>query len=377
MSLLNVYGKLPLTPVSAKGSWVTDKDGTQYLDFYGGHGVISIGHQHPTWVKALTQQIEKISFYSNAVELPQQEEAAKALKKASNLLDYEVFFCNSGAEANENALKLAAWQNDKKKLVAVEKAFHGRTLSALQITDNPSILSPLGSFENTTFVPLNDEDALKKAITKEVAAFVIEGIQGVAGVNEPTAHYLELAQKLCKENNVCLILDEVQSGAGRTGKFFAFQHFNIKPDIITSAKGLGNGFPVAAVLVAPHLHYKLGMLGTTFGGNYMACQSVTSVCETILNENLLEHTLKQGEKIKTELLKLNGISSVRGKGLMLGMVISSGQAKPLQVELLKQGVITGTSSAADTLRILPPLNINDSEVDFFLNAISKALKNLS
>lgn len=376
MNLLNVYGKLPLTPVSAKGSWVTDKDGTQYLDFYGGHGVISIGHQHPTWVKAITQQIEKISFYSNAVELPQQEEAAKALKKASNLPDYEVFFCNSGAEANENALKLAAWQNNKKKLVAVEKAFHGRTLGALQITDNPNILSPLGSFENTTFVPLNDEDALKKAITKEVAAFVIEGIQGVAGVNEPSASYLELAQKLCKENNVCLILDEVQSGAGRTGKFFAFQHFNIKPDIITSAKGLGNGFPVAAVLVAPHLQYKLGMLGTTFGGNYMACQSVTSVCETILNENLLEHTLKQGEKIKTELLKTDGISSVRGKGLMLGMVISSGQAKPLQLELLKQGVITGTSSAADTLRILPPLNINDSEVNFFLNAITKALKNL-
>lgn len=376
MNLLNVYGKLPLTPVSAKGSWVTDKDGTQYLDFYGGHGVISIGHQHPTWVKAITQQIEKISFYSNAVELPQQEEAAKALKKASALPGYEVFFCNSGAEANENALKLAAWQNDKKKLVAVEKAFHGRTLGALQITDNPNILSPLGTFENTTFVPLNDEDALKKNITKEVAAFVIEGIQGVAGVNVPSASYLELAQKLCKENNVCLILDEVQSGAGRTGKFFAFQHYNIKPDIITSAKGLGNGFPVAAVLVAPHLQYKLGMLGTTFGGNYMACQSVTSVCETILNENLLEHTLKQGEKIKTELLKIDGISSVRGKGLMLGMVISSGQAKPLQLELLKQGVITGTSSAADTLRILPPLNINDSEVNFFLNAITKALKNL-
>ena len=374
MNLLDVYNKIPLEPKTSKGSWVTDITGIEYLDFYGGHGVISIGHQHPNWKKALSEQMDKISFYSNAVNIPIQEEAAKALKEVSGLEDYEVFFCNSGAEANENALKLAAWQQNRKKIVALKNAFHGRSLAALQATDNANILSPLGSFENTEFVDINDLEGIKKALNNDVAAFIVEGIQGVAGVIEPQEDFLLLAQELCAKHDICLIMDEVQSGAGRSGKFFAFQHYPIQPNIITVAKGLGNGFPVAAVLCKKGLTYKKGMLGTTFGGNHLACAAVKAVCETIAEANFLKNAQIQGEKLKKSLTSLSAIAELRGKGLMLGIALKSGDASSAIAELQKRRIITGSAACKDTLRILPPLSISDEELEFFIQAITQALK---
>ena len=289
MSLFNVYPIYNINPVKALGAKVWDDKNQEYLDFYGGHGVISVGHSHPKYVEAIKNQIEKIGFYSNSIQNPLQEAFAKKLTAFSGYPDYSVFLCNSGTEANENALKLASFHNKKSKVIAFEKSFHGRTSASVSVTDNPSIVAPINANHEVIFLPLNEIDLVKKAISEnEITAVIIEGIQGVGGLDEGTTSFFQDLEKVCNANNVVLILDEIQSGYGRSGKFFAHQYHNIKPDIITMAKGMGNGFPIGGLLISDKFKASYGLLGTTFGGNHLACASALSVLEIIENENLIE-----------------------------------------------------------------------------------------
>ncbi|MBO5803653.1 MAG: aspartate aminotransferase family protein [Bacteroidales bacterium] len=371
MELFDVYKLWPIEPVKAKGLKIWDKDGVEYTDLYGGHAVISIGHCHETYVNMLQEQLNKLGFYSNAVQNSLQRELASTFGRVSGYEDFALFLCNSGAEANENALKLASFHTGKRKFIAMEKAFHGRTFGAVAATDNPKIRAPFNLTDHITFVPLNDIAAVDKCLsTGEYAGVIIEGIQGVAGIYEPEAQFLQEVSSLCKKHTALLILDEVQSGYGRTGKFFAHQHSGVVPDIITTAKGMGNGFPIGGVLVAPHIKPSYGMLGTTFGGNHLACTAALAVLKVIEEEKLVENSQAIGEYLIAELSKMPIFKEVRGKGLMIGMELNPGYETLRDKLLFEEHMFTG-GAGANVIRLLPPLTIDKQTADKFIDAIKK------
>lgn len=373
MNLFNVYSLFDITPVKAKGSYLWDDKGDQYLDLYGGHAVISIGHTHPVYVKAITDQLQKIGFYSNSVQNPLQKKLAEKLGKLSGYVDYHLFLCNSGAEANENALKLASFVNKRKKVIAFNKSFHGRTSGAVAVTDNPKIVSPFNAVHEVVFVPLNDAEAFEKTITEAIAAVIIEGIQGVGGINLVDDKFLQLLRKKCDETGALLILDEVQSGYGRSGKFFAHQYAGIKPDLITMAKGMGNGFPVGGVLISPKIQPWIGELGTTFGGNYLACAAALAVLEVIENEKLMGNTVNVGNHLLRELRGFSTLQNVRGKGLMIGFDLPD-ELKDLRKRLLLEHKIFTGASGSNTIRLLPSLALTKRQSDEFLEAMEEVLE---
>lgn len=373
MNLFDVYPLYDIEPIKAKGTKLWDKSGQEYLDLYGGHAVISIGHAHPKYVQSLNEQLGQIGFYSNAVINSLQQELADKLGELSGYDDYALFLCSTGAEANENALKLASFETKRSKVIAMKKAFHGRTSGAVAATDNPKVVAPFNSGHEVTFVEMNDEVALNEAFDEEVAAVIIEGVQGVAGVYLPTTEYLQKAQALCQKYGAKLILDEVQSGVGRTGKFFAHHYAQIKPDIITVAKGLGNGFPVAAVLISPNIQPWHGMLGTTFGGNHLACRAALSVLEVIEEEMLMGNATLLGAWFKEELMKIPQVKSVRGIGLMLAVILDDTAADLRKQLLFEHHIFTGSAADKNAIRILPPLNISKEELNQFLKALKSVL----
>lgn len=371
MKTFDVYPRFQIDLVKGEGVHVFDAENRKYLDLYGGHAVISIGHSHPYYVERMTQQIQKIGFYSNSVLMPLQEEYAEKLARQSGYPEYELFLCSSGAEANENALKLASFHNGKTKIIAFKGAFHGRTAAALNITDNPKISAPINqhNFE-VEFLELNQEEPLKKVLAGgDICAVIVEGIQGVGGLDAPTAEFLELISSECKKYEAVLILDEIQSGFGRTGKFFAHQIANIQPDIIPMAKGMGNGFPIGGVLINPKIKANFGMLGTTFGGNHLACVAGLSVLEVLEQENLMENARKVGEYLTSELKQNPQVKKIKGRGLMLGVEFDF-PISALRLELLnKHGIFTGSSANPNLLRILPPLNITEKDLEQFVRVL--------
>ncbi|MBR3677933.1 MAG: aspartate aminotransferase family protein [Alistipes sp.] len=374
MKLFDVYSLYDIEPVSGKGNYVYTADGTKYLDLYGGHAVISVGHAHPHYVEAVSQQVARLGFYSNSVENSLQIEFAEKLGRASGYEDYSLFLCNSGAEANENAIKLASFHSGKAKVLAFGKAFHGRTSGAVAATDNPKIVSPFNRTANVEFAPLNDIEAVEaKLQTGEFCAVIIEGIQGVAGIYCPSDDFLKQLREVTTKYGVSLILDEIQSGYGRTGDFFAHQHAGIRPDIITSAKGIANGFPMGAVLIAPHFEATKGMLGTTFGGNHLACAAAIAVLDIFEQENLVNNAREVGEYLLTELRKIPQLKEVRGRGLMIGMEIE-GSASEMRLRLLKKHHIFTGGAGATTVRLLPALTVTRKEADKFLVALKELLK---
>lgn len=376
MKLFDVYPLFSIEPVKAEGSWLWDKAGKKYLDLYGGHAVISIGHNHPHFVERLKNQLDKISFYSNSVKNSLQEELAEKLGKLSGYPDYELFLCNSGAEANENALKLASFVTGRKKVIAFSKAFHGRTSGAVAATDNPKIVAPFNANHEIEFLPFNDLKSAEEKIDSSVAAVIIEGIQGVGGIQVPTNSFLELLSKKCKQVGALLILDEIQSGYGRTGKFFAHQYSSIKADLITTAKGMGNGFPIGGVLINPNIKPWSGMLGTTFGGNYLACAAALSVLEVIESENLMANAASIGNYWMDQLKSLEPIKEVRGRGLMIGFDLPESLASLRKDLLFKHHIFTGEAKP-NTVRLLPSLALKKSEADILLEAVLIELKEVA
>ncbi|WP_282051352.1 aspartate aminotransferase family protein [Maribacter aquivivus] len=373
MKLFDVYPLYNVTPVSAKGIVVTDDKGQDYLDFYGGHAVISIGHTHPHYVQRLKDQLDKIGFYSNAVQNPLQEELAEKLGVISKCEDYNLFMCNSGAEANENALKMASFATGKSKIIAFNNGFHGRTSAAVAVTDNPSINAEINQQHEVVFLDLNDIKGFEREISKNVCAVIIESIQGVGGLDEPNTEFLQKVAALCKENDALLIADEVQSGFGRSGKFFGFQHHNIQPDIISIAKGMGNGFPVGGVLIHESIKAKYGMLGTTFGGNHLACVATLAVLEVIENENLIANAEELGIYFNEKAKKIPQVKRVKGKGLMLGLEFDF-QVADLRKKLIHEHhLFTGGAKDKTVLRVLPALNITKQDLDVFFTALKTAL----
>lgn len=374
MNLFDVYPLFNIEPIKAKGAYVYDKNDVEYLDFYGGHAVISIGHTHPHYTKAINDQLSKIAFYSNSIINNLQVEFAKKLGEASGYEDYSLFLCNSGAEAVENALKMASFKTENAVVLAFEKGFHGRTSGALQVTDGPKLKSVFNGEINKKYLPLNNLEAVADALAEgDVAGIIVEGIQGVAGIIEPTAEFLQGLRVLADKHGAILILDEVQSGYGRTGDFFAHQHAGIKADIITMAKGMGNGFPIGGIIMAPQFKGSYGLLGTTFGGNHLAVAAGLAVLEVIEKENLLSNSKQLGEYLKQELSKIPKISKITGRGLMLGVVID-GDGKALRSNLLHQHkIFTGGCSNPNILRLLPPMNITKKECDMVIEAIKSEL----
>ena len=374
MELFNVYSLYPVEPVRGKGCFVYDGAGTEYLDLYGGHAVISIGHAHPAYVRAISEQVARLGFYSNSVENSLQQRLAALLGRISGYDDYRLFLCNSGAEANENALKLASFQTGRAKVLAMGKAFHGRTSGAVAATDNPAISAPFNRTPNVEFVPLNDLEAVRaKLSTREFAAVIIEGIQGVSGIHCPTDDFLRGLREAASETGTQLILDEIQSGYGRTGRFFAHQQAGIRPDLITTAKGMGNGFPIGGVLIAPHFEARQGMLGTTFGGNHLACAAAIAVLETLEGEGLVENAARVGDYLLGELRRFDRLKEVRGRGLMIGVEID-GSGSELRRELLFEKHIFTGGAGASTVRLLPALCLTRELADRFLEAFAETLK---
>ena len=374
MKLFDVYPLYNVTPVSAKGIVVTDDKGQDYLDFYGGHAVISIGHTHPHYVQRLKDQLDKIGFYSNAVQNPLQEELAEKLGILSNCEDYNLFMCNSGAEANENALKMASFVTGKSKVIAFSNGFHGRTSAAVAATDNASINAPINQQQKVTFLELNDIKGFKNEIVnKDVCAVIIEAIQGVGGLDEPTTEFFQKVASLCKENGVFLIADEVQCGFGRSGKFFGFQHHNIQPDIISIAKGMGNGFPVGGVLIHESISAKFGMLGTTFGGNHLACAATLAVLEVLEKENLIQNAEELGIYFNEKAKEIPQVKRVKGRGLMLGLEFDFQVADLRKKLIYEHHLFTGGAKDKTVLRILPALNITKQDLDIFFKALKNAL----
>ncbi len=373
MKLFDVYPLFPIEPVKAQGSWLWDIEGKKYLDLYGGHAVISIGHNHPHFVEALKSQLDNISFYSNSVKNSLQEKLAEKLGQISGYPAHQLFLCNSGAEANENALKLASFVNGRKKVIAFKKAFHGRTSGAVAATDNSKIVAPFNSSHEIIFLPLNDEQAFINAIDNKISSVIIEGIQGVGGIHIPQNSFLQLLQRKCEEVGALLILDEVQSGYGRTGKFFAHHYATVEADLITIAKGMGNGFPVGGVLIHPDIKPWSGMLGTTFGGNYLACAAALSVLEVIETENLMHNASKLGSYWKEQINSFPSIQEVRGEGLMIGFDLPDSLTYLRTDILFKHHIFTGEAKP-NTIRLLPSLTLSKQEADLFLEALDFELK---
>lgn len=373
MNLFNVYPLYDITPARAAGTYVWDNKGQKYLDLYGGHAVISIGHSHPHYVNALQEQVQKIGFYSNAVQNELQKALAAKLGQVSGYDEYRLFLCNSGAEANENALKLASFYNKRKKVIAFKNGFHGRTSLAAGVTDNPAIQAPVNQHD-VIFLSLNDVRALEENLAEgDVCAVIIEGMQGIGGIHAPEKEFMQLLRALCHKHDTILILDEVQSGYGRTGKFFAHQHLDVRPDLITIAKGMGNGFPMGGVLINPRFRATHGMLGSTFGGNYLACAAGLAVLDVLEEENLMENAAKTGAFLMKELRHFDQVKEVRGKGLMIGIDLSV-PVKEIRAKLLfNNHIFTGSAANKNTLRLLPPLGLTRSQAEVFLTSFAQVL----
>ncbi len=373
MNLFDVYPLFDITPVKGEGCYIWDENGTKYLDLYGGHAVISVGHSHPHYIKRLTNQLNQIGFYSNSVQIPQQKELAEKLGKASGYNDYQLFLVNSGAEANENAIKLASFVTGRKKIVSFKKGFHGRTSAAVAVTDNPKLVAPVNATENAVIIPFDNLELLEEQLkTQEFAGVIIEGIQGIGGIRVPSEGFLVQAGKLCKQYGTMLILDEIQSGYGRSGKFFAHQYTEVKPDIITMAKGMGNGFPVGGLLISPEIKPWYGMLGTTFGGNYLACAASLAVLEIMESEKLIENAAQVGEYLISKLKEFQGIKEVRGLGLMIGLEFDQQITDIRHVLLKKHHIFTGVSGT-NTIRLLSPLTLTMEQADVFLKALAETI----
>ncbi len=374
MKLFDVYPLYDVTPVRAKDVYVYDENGTEYLDLYGGHAVISIGHSHPHYLAELTDQIHKIGFYSNAIQNPLQEQLADAIGAHSCLHDYQLFLCNSGAEAIENALKLASFHTGRKKVLAFHKAFHGRTSAAVAVTDNPAINAPINQQHEVDFIAFNDFDALEKALlSQSYCAVIFESIQGVGGLDEPSEAFVKAIEKGCKASGTCIIADEVQAGFSRTGTFFAFQHYPITTHIITMAKGMGNGFPIGGILVHPDIQAKHGMLGTTFGGNHLACRAALAVLTVIKKESLQERAKALEIYFREKAAALHEVKNVKGRGLMLGLEFEFEVGTLRKSLIYNHHIFTGGSSNKNLIRILPPLTLQKQHVDQFFDALKQAL----
>lgn len=378
MELFNVYPINNITITKALGSRVWDDNATEYLDMYGGHAVISIGHQHPHWVKRIKDQLDKISFYSNSINIPLQQELADKLGKLSGKEDYALFLCNSGAEANENALKLASFHTGRKKIIAFKKAFHGRTSLAVAATDNPSIIAPVNETSNIIFLPFNDEKALIECFEKEgneIAAVIIEGIQGVGGINVASSSFLQNIRAVCDKYNALYIADSVQCGYGRSGYFFSHDYAGVSADIYTMAKGMGNGFPIGGIIISPKIPAKHYMLGTTFGGNHLACAAAIGVLEVIESENLIQHAKLVGNHLMHELGLIPEISNVRGMGLMIGFDVPE-HVKELKSILLHQCKIFTGEAKPNVIRLLPSLALTMEDAEIFIASLKKAIAHL-
>lgn len=378
MNLFDVYPLWDIEPAKGLGCKLWDKNGKEYLDLYGGHAVISIGHSHPTYVKMISEQVGQLGFYSNSVQNSLQKEFAKELGEICGYPDYALFLCNSGAEANENALKLASFHTGRKKILALNKAFHGRTSGAVEATDNPKIQAKFNSNNNVVFIPINDIEAATKEInTKEYAAVIIEGIQGVAGIYTPHKEYLKAVRELCTQTGTVLILDEIQSGYGRTGKFYAHQHSDVQADIVSMAKGIANGFPMGAIIVSPDIKPVHGMLGTTFGGNHLACSAALAVLKVIKDENLIDNAAKVGEYLVEKLQPFVGEGKVfkelRGTGLMIGLEVNPGYEELRNNLLFKKSIFTG-GAGKTVMRLLPPLCVSKKEIDTLIDSIEQLTK---
>ena len=371
MKLFDVYPVNDINIVKASGSYIWDDKGTQYLDMYGGHAVISIGHTHPHWVKRIEDQLEQIAFYSNSIKIPLQQELADKLGAVSGKNNYQLFFCNSGAEANENALKLASFHNGRKKIIAFSKAFHGRTSLAVAVTDNPSIVAPVNETDHVAFLPFNDEETLRDYFKKhgnEVCAIIIEGIQGVGGIRVASDSFLQLIRRLCNEYGAVFIADSVQCGYGRTGKFYSHDHAGVDADIYTMAKGMGNGFPIGAISISPSIAPKHFMLGTTFGGNHLACAAAIAVLEVMEEENLMSNAEDIGKYLMAEIEKISELKNVRGKGLMIGFDVPT-ELQDLKKNLLQKHKIFTGEAKPNVIRLLPSLALIKTDADKFLKAL--------
>lgn len=377
MKLFDVYPLFDIEIVRGDGCFVFDSNGNRYLDLYGGHAVISVGHSHPRYVKALESQAEKLVFYSNSVHNPLQQQLADKLGRISGYDDYQLFLVNSGAEANENAMKLASFHTGRSRIIAFSKAFHGRTSLAVEATDNPKIIAPVNANRRVTFVPFGDAEAAETEMEKgDVAAVIVEGIQGVGGINIPCAGFWNKLREACTRHGVVLIADEIQSGYGRTGKFFAHQHSGIKADIVTVAKGIANGFPMSGVIISPDIRPAYGLLGTTFGGNHLACAAAIAVLDIFESENLVENAARTGDYLMQRLQEISQIKEVRGKGLMIGLEFGF-PVKQLRTELLfGQKVFTG-ASGSNVIRLLPPLTLTRQLADEFIVSLTAALNNIA
>lgn len=379
MKLFDVYPVNDVNILKASGSYVWDDKGDKYLDMYGGHAVISIGHTHPHWVKRIEDQLEKIAFYSNSIKIPIQQQLAEKLGEVSGKNDYQLFLCNSGAEANENALKLASFFNGRKKIISFSKAFHGRTSLAVAATDNPSIVAPVNETDNVTFLPFNDEEALENYFNEngdDVCAVIVEGIQGVGGINVASEKFLQLIRVMCDKYGAVFIADSVQCGYGRSGKFYSHDYANVNADIYTMAKGMGNGFPVAGISIAPHIQPKYFLLGTTFGGNHLACAAALAVLEVIERENLLENALEIGDYLMEQIKKIDQLQNLRGKGLMIGFDVPT-ELKDLKKNLLSKHKIFTGEAKPNVIRLLPSLALSKSDADKFLDALRDEVSALS
>ena len=379
MKLFDVYPLMPVNILKAENCKLWDENGTEYLDFYGGHAVISVGHSHPLYVQKITEQLNQIAFYSNSVINKLQEQLAEQLGKISGYDDYDLFLCNSGAEANENAFKIASFTSGKKKFITFKNSFHGRTSASVAATDDPSIIAPVNETEHFIFCEWNDVKEFEQLFLENVqdlAGVIIEGIQGIAGIQIPSKELMEKIAELCSQNNVFFIADEIQSGYARSGKFFAHQYFEVKPDIITVAKGMANGFPIGGILISPKIPAKHKMLGTTFGGNHLACAAAIAVLEIIQNENLIEESFQKGEYLTHKLKEIPQIREIRGKGLLIGVdfeIPSSQVAKKLREEFK---IFVGSASNPLTMRLLPPLTISYPEMDYFITSLKSVFNSI-